>query len=42
MNDYVVAAVLIIAVICLAKIINKFIPPDYHQRVEEKYNQIDE
>lgn len=42
MNDYIICAFLIIAVICLAKIINKFIPPDYHQRIEDKYNQIDQ
>ena len=39
MNDYVAFGALVIAVIGLASIINKFIPPDYHQRVEEKYNK---
>jgi hypothetical protein len=42
MNDYVVFAALIIAVIGLAKVINIFIPQDYHQRIEDKYNQIDQ
>ena len=39
MNEYVAFGALVIVVIGLAKIINLFIPPDYHQRVEEKYNK---
>ena len=42
MNEYIAFAALIIAVIGLAKLINKFIPPDYHQRVEDKYNNLNE
>ena len=42
MNVYVAFVVLVIAVIVAATVINKFFPPDYHQRVEEKYNQNNE
>lgn len=42
MNVYVAFVVLVISVIGIAKVINKFLPPDYHQRVEEKYNQNNE
>ena len=38
MNDYIFFASMIIIVCALAKVVNKFFPPDYHQRVEEKYN----
>jgi hypothetical protein len=39
MSEFAISCALIVAVIILACIINKFIPPDYHQRVEEKYNK---
>ena len=39
MNEFVTFAVLVVLVIGLACIVNKFSPPDYHQRVEEKYNK---
>ena len=42
MNVYVAFVVLVISVIGIAKVINKFFPPDYHQRVEEKYNENNE
>lgn len=39
MNDYVLFASLVVLVLGLARIVTKFFPPDYHQRVEEKYNK---
>lgn len=39
MNGFVVFCLLLVVVIALARIVNKFLPPDYHQRVEEKYNK---
>ena len=39
MNEFVTFAVLVVLVIGLACIVNKFFPPDYHRRVEEKYNK---
>lgn len=38
MNEVVVFLVLLAIVITLACVVNKFFPPDYHQRVENKYN----
>ncbi len=42
MNDLIVFVLLVAVVIGLAKFVNIFIPPDYHQRIEDKYNEIDE
>lgn len=42
MNGFVVFGLILIFVIVIARIINKLFPPDYHQRVEEKYNENNE
>lgn len=39
MNEYAISLTLLAAVIVVARIVNKFFPPDCHQRVEEKYNK---
>ena len=39
MNEYVAFGALVIAVIGLAKVINRFIPHNHDQMIEEKYNK---
>ena len=41
MNGFVLFFVLIVFVIVLARVMKKLFPPDYHQSVEDKYNDID-
>ena len=42
MNGIVLFFILLAAVIILARIMRKIFPPDYHQRVEDKYNNLNE
>lgn len=41
MNGFVVFGILLVVIIILARVVRKIFPPDYHQCVEDKYNQID-
>lgn len=35
MNELIIIAALVIIVVNIAKAVNYFFPPDYHQRIEE-------
>jgi small neutral amino acid transporter SnatA (MarC family) len=40
MNDFIIAGGLLVFVIAVACFVNKFLPPEYYQRVEDKYNDV--
>ena len=37
MNGFVIVCAMVIGVIVIACMVNRFLPPDYHNQIEEKY-----